>query len=321
MPIDFDKINADKAIAACITAVKKFPKVSRFASQLGRAYLAKKDLLNAELYYQRAADLGSRFALVELSHKYSTNGNWDWRARKDDVKAARLLAKAADRGDPSAIAALGQMYEGGLGVKKDLSKAIFLYKIAAEKGDPIAITYLITMRDVGYGVQRDNKTALHLEQSSAEKPTLVVNLGDWSVYKVVTSTGPVCYALSTPKEQQPQDFKRGVSLVFVSNRPEQHVKNEISFVLGMDLGNWRKSSVGLNDIATVNGQSFQLAPLGHELWLKGRAFDSQFLERMRNGIELSVKGLSANNESFRDIYSLSGFAQALKSADDLCGIK
>ena len=112
-PVYFENIDANKAVGACISAVANYPKVPRFALELGRAYLAQKDYGGAIYYLRKASDMGNAFALTELSDAYSTNSTAEWGVPKDEAKAARLVARAADLGDVPGLTALGLIYETG----------------------------------------------------------------------------------------------------------------------------------------------------------------------------------------------------------------
>jgi hypothetical protein len=80
-------------------------------------------------------------------------------SRGDYVRAARLLAPIARRGNPRAMTMLGYMYDNGFGVPQSYDAAIELYTGAAERGDPVAQHLLGLMYDKGHGVDRDDVLA------------------------------------------------------------------------------------------------------------------------------------------------------------------
>ena len=61
---------------------------------------------------------------------------------QDYAKAREWYEKAADKGDASAMAALGVLYHNGQGVAQDYAKAREWYEKAADKDDPDAMTTL-----------------------------------------------------------------------------------------------------------------------------------------------------------------------------------
>ena len=80
-------------------------------------------------------------------------------SRGDYVRAARLLAPIARRGNTGASAMLGYMYEHGFGVPQSYEVAVEFYTEAAERGDPAGQHLLGLMYDKGHGVDRDDVLA------------------------------------------------------------------------------------------------------------------------------------------------------------------
>jgi uncharacterized protein len=80
-------------------------------------------------------------------------------SRGDYIRAARLLAPIARRGNPRAMTMLGYMYDNGFGVPQSYDAAVELYTGAAERGDPVAQHLLGLMYDKGHGVDRDDVLA------------------------------------------------------------------------------------------------------------------------------------------------------------------
>jgi TPR repeat protein len=75
--------------------------------------------------------------------------------RQDYMVAAQILTRYAERGEPSAQAYLGFMYETGLGVPQNYTDAAMWYRRAAEQGDSLAQYSLGLPYDRGFGVPRD----------------------------------------------------------------------------------------------------------------------------------------------------------------------
>jgi tetratricopeptide (TPR) repeat protein len=95
MGIDFEKIDPKIAIPACIDALGRYPRISRFQFQLGRAYLNHKDYAKALVWFRKAADQGDAFAQNGLGVMY-TNGLG---VEKNYVQALAWYQKAADQGN------------------------------------------------------------------------------------------------------------------------------------------------------------------------------------------------------------------------------
>jgi TPR repeat protein len=75
--------------------------------------------------------------------------------RQDYMVAAQILTPYAERGNASAQAYLGFMYETGRGVPQNYTDAAMWYRRAAEQGDSLAQYSLGLLYDRGFGVPQD----------------------------------------------------------------------------------------------------------------------------------------------------------------------
>ena len=69
------------------------------------------------------------------------------------------IIKAAERGNPRAQSALGEMYEEGRGIPQDYTASVKWYRKAAERGFAKAQFHLGAMYEVGHGVEVDKGLA------------------------------------------------------------------------------------------------------------------------------------------------------------------
>src|ERR1700722_6276936 len=100
------------------------------------------------------------------------------------------------------------------------------------------------------------------EKPGDGKPLLVASFGDWGVYQTQAAKGRVCYTLAQPKDRAPADLKRDAAYAFISDRPGEGVRNEISFIMGFDVINApdggaddsKKKSAGKEAMAMVGDQ-------------------------------------------------------------------
>src|SRR3974390_2615488 len=67
-----------------------------------------------------------------------------------------------------------------------------------------------------------------------EQAVLLGQFGGWGAYKATPGGKKVCFALSKPTSAaiEPSSKKRDSSYAFVSTRPAEKVKNEISVIVG-----------------------------------------------------------------------------------------
>jgi hypothetical protein len=165
-------------------------------------------------------------------------------------------------------------------------------------------------------------------KDDANKPLLVASFGDWGVYQTQAAKGRVCYTLAQPKDRTPADLKRDPAYAFISDRPSEGVRNEVSFIMGFDVANppddaadpgksekpkKRKGAAELKGATAVVGdQSFDLLAKSTNLWVKNAARESQLVDEMRKGAKLEIHAMSVKGNVTTDTYSLAGFSQALE---------
>lgn len=139
----------------------------------------------------------------------------------------------------------------------------------------------------------------------APQPMQLASFGDWGAYASDTAKGKVCYALSQPKERLPAGLNRDPGYLFISTRPSEGVRNEVSVVTGFP------TKDGADAEAAIGNTKFTLITKGNSAWMKNAAEDPNLVEAMKKGASLVLKTTSKKGNQNTDRYSLSGFAQAL----------
>src|SRR5262245_45559146 len=76
--------------------------------------------------------------------------------------------------------------------------------------------------------------ALAQSKNPADQAVLLGQFGDWGAYKATPGGKKVCFALSKPTQAltEPAGRSRDPGYAFVSTRPAEKVKNEISVIVG-----------------------------------------------------------------------------------------
>lgn len=145
------------------------------------------------------------------------------------------------------------------------------------------------------------------ETPADSSPNLLGKYGDWEAYAGVTAGRKVCFALARPASSQtnPKNRPRDPIFLFVSSRPADNVRNEVSFVIGYSFKPNSDAS------AEVDGSKFTLMTQSDGAWLKNAADEARMVTAMREGSELVVKGASARGTQTTDKYSLKGLSAAL----------
>src|SRR5688500_2268154 len=86
---------------------------------------------------------------------------------------------------------------------------------------------------------------------------------DCSAYTATGASGKVCFVISQPKSRAPEGLNRDPAYFFVSHRPGENIRNEVSVQIGFPL---RPSSTV--DIS-VKGAPFQLVTQDQRGWSNG----------------------------------------------------
>ena len=146
------------------------------------------------------------------------------------------------------------------------------------------------------------------------QPTLLGQYGDWGAYTASPGGSKICFALAKPKSSktEPAGRSRDQSYMFVSSRPSDNVKNEVSVIIGYP---FKTSS---DATAEIGGAKFAMYTQNDGAWIKNVAEEARMVDAMRKGADLTVKGTSGRGTQSTDQYSLKGLAQALDKIDQEC---
>jgi invasion protein IalB len=139
------------------------------------------------------------------------------------------------------------------------------------------------------------------------QPTLLGQYGDWGAYTATPEGKKTCFALAKPKSSttNPAGRKRDPAFVFISTRPSENVRNEISVVIGYSFKTTSDAT------AEVGPTKFAMYTQNDGAWIKNVAEEARLIEAMRKGADLTIKGTSSRGTSSTDTYSLKGLVQAM----------
>ncbi len=148
----------------------------------------------------------------------------------------------------------------------------------------------------------------------ASEPLLLGQFGEWGAYSATPNGRKVCFALAKPvsASTNPPNRPRDQAWMFISSRPGEKVRDEVSVVFGYGL---KPNSDANIEIA---GGSYAMNTLGDGAWVKNPAEEPKLVETLRKGLEVTVKGTSAKGTVSTDVYSLKGLAQALDKVGQEC---
>jgi hypothetical protein len=151
-----------------------------------------------------------------------------------------------------------------------------------------------------------------LAQAQPAGPTLVGQFGDWGVYVSQNARTKICYALSQPKDRQPGNLKRDPGYFFVSTRPGENVKNEVSIMVGFPI------KEGSEATAEIGDDTFALYTRAESAWVRNINDEARLVEALRKGRDAIVKSTSTRGNLTTDRYSLAGVSQALDRVAQEC---
>ena len=167
-------------------------------------------------------------------------------------------------------------------------------------------------------------------------PVQVAVFGDWGVYVGGTGKGKICYLLDQPKAAA--DSKRDKVYAFISDRPGEGVRNEVSFIMGGEIAGApaptdkpdpktkskaakKPAAPVATPVALVGDMSFDMAPKGADLWIQNPANEPKLIDAMRKGAAIVVKATLKKGGAVADSYSLKGFDEAIVRLTKECGGK
>jgi hypothetical protein len=160
---------------------------------------------------------------------------------------------------------------------------------------------------------KHDKKHKNTESKSGEagKTLKLGTFGEWGAYQT-QGKAKTCYALAKPKTREPKSMKREPAYIFISTRPAENVKNEISVIMGFPMKDGSEPS------AEIGSATFALLAKGSDAWVKNPAEESHFIGAMKKGAKLVVKADSTKGKTTTDTYSLAGLAQALEKVHKEC---
>jgi invasion protein IalB len=146
------------------------------------------------------------------------------------------------------------------------------------------------------------------------QPTLLGTYGEWGAYTASPGGKKICFALAKPgkSETVPANRPRDPAYLFVSSRPTEKVKDEVSIIIGYGFKPNSDATIELG------GATYAMYTQGDGAWVKNAAEEPRLVEAMRKASDLTVKGESARGTATTDLYSLKGLSQALDKADQEC---
>ena len=135
---------------------------------------------------------------------------------------------------------------------------------------------------------------------------------DWQSFVLLKEGVKTCFAQSIPVVKAPKKFKRDPSRLFVSFRPDENIKNEISVTNGYEFK--LKAPVA----AKSGKKSYDLFSKGRFAWVVDNEDEVKLISTMKKASRLMIVGNSEKGTQTTDHYSMMGFTKAYNSAKKSC---
>ena len=135
---------------------------------------------------------------------------------------------------------------------------------------------------------------------------------DWESFILLKEGNKICFAQSIPVIRAPKKLKRDPSRIFVSFRPAENIKNEISVTNGYEFK--LKSPV----TAKSGKKSYDLFSKGRFAWVVDNDVESKLIVIMKKASRLMIIGNTDKGDQTTDHYSMMGFTKAYNSAKKSC---
>ena len=148
-------------------------------------------------------------------------------------------------------------------------------------------------------------------EAFANTPRSTGKYKNWESFTMMTDKGKVCFAQTKPVKRAPAAIKRKDSRIFVTFRPNENIKDEISITSGHTYKN--------STVSAKSGKSnFSFFSQGDFAWLLDENEEKKFIKLMKRATNLMIKGKTKDGAETTDHYSMMGFTKAYNTAKKVC---
>ena len=134
---------------------------------------------------------------------------------------------------------------------------------------------------------------------------------NWESFVVETDKGKICFAQTVPTKRAPAAIKREKSKLFVTFRPSEEIKDEVSLTSGHD---YKTSTV----TASSGKRRYSFFSQKDFAWLLDDQEEKKFIQLMKKATDIIVKARTTKGAETTDHYSMMGFTKAYNTAKKTC---
>ena len=135
---------------------------------------------------------------------------------------------------------------------------------------------------------------------------------DWESFVLSQEGSKICFAQSKPVIRAPKKLKSEPTRLFVSFRPSENIKNEISVTNGYEF----KPKAPVE--AKSGKKSYDLFSKGRFAWVVDNEDEAKLIVTMKKASRLMIIGNTDKGDQTTDHYSMMGFTKAYKTAKKSC---
>ena len=145
----------------------------------------------------------------------------------------------------------------------------------------------------------------------ANTPRSTGKYKNWESFVAETEKGKICFAQTLPTKRAPGAIKREESKLFVTFRPGENIKDEVSITSGHE---YKSSSV----TARSGKNNFSFFSQNNFAWLLDEREEQKLIKTMKRATDLMIKANSKKGTQSTDHYSMMGFTKAYNTAKKNC---
>ena len=155
-------------------------------------------------------------------------------------------------------------------------------------------------------------TLLSFASKSAENLESVGKFKDWETFTITENSNKICFAQSIPILRAPKKFERNPSRLFVSFRPAENIKDEVSATSGYS---FQKEKIVKAKTGKKNYDFFVQEDFA---WILDIEEEQRFINSMKKASRVMIIGRTDKGKQTIDHYSLMGFSKAYNLAKKNC---
>ena len=147
---------------------------------------------------------------------------------------------------------------------------------------------------------------------SAEDLKSIGKFKDWETFTVTENNNKICFAQSIPILRAPKKFERNPSRLFISFRPTEDIKDEVSATSGYTFQKEKivKAKTGKKTYDFFSQEEFA--------WILDTGEEQRFIKAMKKASRVMIIGRTEKGKQTIDHYSLMGFTKAYNTAKKNC---